>query len=205
MDTVLCFGDSNTYGLDPRNKTRFDYSVRWTGLLDSWLRPQGKRVAEEGLCGRTADFSDMHRPGRWGTEMLPVLLETHSPEWAVIMLGTNDCKTVYNASPEKIGNGISALIGQAKRFREDMKILIVSPIRLADGVGEKGFDEEFDERSVMTSLDLKRVYRDIAKKENCLFLAASDYASPSAADREHLDENGHKRLAEAIYGDLSRA
>ncbi len=205
MDTVLCFGDSNTYGLDPRNKTRFDYSVRWTGLLDSWLRPQGKRVAEEGLCGRTADFSDMHRPGRRGTEMLPVLLETHSPECAVIMLGTNDCKTVYNASPEKIGNGISALIGQAKRFREDMKILIVSPIRLADGVGEKGFDEEFDERSVMTSLDLKRVYRDIAKKENCLFLAASEYASPSAADREHLDENGHKRLAEAIYGALSRA
>ena len=157
MDTVLCFGDSNTYGLNPEDKTRFDYSVRWTGLLNEKLRPRGKRVAEEGLCGRTADFTDARRPGRKGTDLLPVLLETHSPDYVIIMLGTNDCKTVYHASAEKIGNGIRTLIGQVRQYRREIKIILISPIRLADGVGDPGYDEEFSDSSVKTSLELKTV------------------------------------------------
>ena len=35
--TVVCFGDSNTYGYDPRSLLgeRYPKSVRWTGILDS--------------------------------------------------------------------------------------------------------------------------------------------------------------------------
>ena len=53
MQSILCFGDSNTWGLNPRDNSRFDDQTRWTGLLDNLLRPFGKRVIEEGLCGRT--------------------------------------------------------------------------------------------------------------------------------------------------------
>ena len=35
----------------------------------------------------------------------------------------------------------------------------------------------------------------IAAQENVGFIAASEVASPSTADREHLSEEGHKRLA----------
>ena len=33
MKTVVCFGDSNTWGFDPETKERFPLDVRWTGVL----------------------------------------------------------------------------------------------------------------------------------------------------------------------------
>ena len=41
--------------------------------------------------------------------------------------------------------------------------------------------------------------RKIAEKYDADFVAASEYARPSSADREHLNEFGHRKLAEAIY------
>lgn len=44
----------------------------------------------------------------------------------------------------------------------------------------------------------------IAEKYGCDFLAASDVASPSRVDMEHLNEEGHQKLAEAILGVIER-
>ena len=41
--------------------------------------------------------------------------------------------------------------------------------------------------------------RKIAEKYDADFVAASEYARPSSADREYLNEFGHRKLAEAIY------
>jgi len=209
MKTVLCFGDSNTYGLNPhRNQSgnrRFDINTRWTGILDKMISPLDAKVAEEGLCGRTTIFDDRLRNDRNGSAVLPMLIDTHYPiDFTVIMLGTNDCKTYYNASPYLIGKGIERLINQIKTFDKNIKIMIVSPIYLGNGVGEKGFDEEFNQESVEKSYQLKKIYSEIAEKQNCFFLAASDYAEPSEADREHIDKDGHKRLAEGIYNQLAK-
>lgn len=202
MKTILCFGDSNTYGLNPRDKSRFDYNTRWTGILEQKLYKYGFRVAEEGLCGRTTIFPDELRTNRRGVDVLPFLLETHSPvEYVVLMLGTNDCKTRFQATPYIIGNGIRQLIKQI-RDAGNAKILLVSPIHLAHGVGENGFDPEFNEDSVVLSKQLKQEYYEISQSENCLFLAASDISSPSETDREHMDETGHHALAEAIFNVL---
>lgn len=199
LQTVLCFGDSNTYGLNPRDKSRFDYDTRWTGILDQRLRPHGFRTAEEGLCGRTTVFPDEARSSRRGVDVFPFLLESHSPvAYVVLMLGTNDCKMHFQATPEMIGQGIRRLIRQI-RDAGDAKILLISPIHLAAGVGEEGFDPDFDAASVELSAQLKQTYSEIAQEEGCLFLAASDVANPSDADREHLDEKGHFVLAEAIF------
>ena len=101
---ILCFGDSNTYGLIPGTTERYGWNTRWTGILDEKVREKGYRVIEEGLCGRTTVFDDPLRDGRRGTELLFVLLETHKPiDMVVLMLGTNDCKMVYDASAEVIG------------------------------------------------------------------------------------------------------
>lgn len=199
MQTILCFGDSNTYGLNPRDKSRFDYNTRWTGILDQKLQPYGFRTAEEGLCGRTTVFPDALRCNRRGVDVFPFLLESHSPvAYVVLMLGTNDCKIRFDASPEMIGSGIQRLVKQV-REAGDAKILIVSPIHLASGVGEANFDPEFNEKSVALSKQLKQTYSKIAEREHCLFLAASDVATPSEADREHLDEKGHHAIAESIF------
>ena len=38
----------------------------------------------------------------------------------------------------------------------------------------------------------------MAKKYDCQFLAASDVAAPSIVDQEHLNEEGHRALANAV-------
>lgn len=199
MKQILCFGDSNTYGLVPQQGGRFEWGIRWTSLLDKKIKKKGYRVIEEGLCGRTTVFHDPLRDGRRGAELLPVLLEAHNPiHIVVLMLGTNDCKVVYDASAEIIGRGIERLLDQIQKFDENIKVLLVSPIELGHKIWEEGFDPEFDEKSVITSKNLPKVYEKIAKRRNTYFLAASDYAKPSENDREHLDQEGHKALADAV-------
>lgn len=203
MKQILCFGDSNTYGYVPKTGGRYPYEERWTGLLAEKLKKTEYRVIEEGLCGRTTVFSDELRPGRRGADLLPILLESHKPvEQVILMLGTNDCKTVYGASAEVIGKGIEKLISQIKAADAATKILLVSPILLGEGVWEEGFDPEFNEKSVETSKKLKVVYQKIAEENGCDFFAASDIVSPSAADREHLSVQSHAAFANAVYQKL---
>lgn len=199
MKQILCFGDSNTYGLIPGVPERYEWGTRWSSILDECVRRMGYRVIEEGLCGRTTMFEDAYRKGRKGTELLPVLLEAHNPiDIVVLMLGTNDCKVAYGATPERIGEGIEALIDQIQTFDPDIRIVLVSPIALGDKVWEEGYDTEFNENSVAVSKALPKVYERIAKRRGIEFLAASDYAKPSNTDREHMDAEGHRYFAEAI-------
>ena len=44
MRQILCFGDSNTYGLIPGTKNRYDWETRWTGILDRKLKDKGYLV-----------------------------------------------------------------------------------------------------------------------------------------------------------------
>lgn len=199
MKQILCFGDSNTYGLIPGTKDRYPWEVRWTGILAEGIKEKGFQVVEEGLCGRTTVFEDELRDNRRGAAVLPMILESHQPlEKVVLMLGTNDCKTIYQASAEVIGKGVEKLVHQIQAADENIEILLVSPILLGEGVGEEGYDPEFNQESVETSKGLKAVYEQVAKRNGCAFLAASDYAKASGADREHLDEKGHRQLAEAV-------
>jgi len=57
MKSVLCFGDSNTWGYDPATKDRFPRDVRWAGILAGLLSPD-YQVIEEGLNGRTTVWND---------------------------------------------------------------------------------------------------------------------------------------------------
>ena len=200
MKQILCFGDSNTWGLIPATKERYPWGVRWTSILQEKTKKDNVRIIEEGLCGRTTVFEDELRTGRKGTAVLPMILESHSPlDEVIIMLGTNDCKRAYNASAEVIGKGAELLISQVKAFQPQSKILLVSTIDLGDEVWKSEFDPEFSKESVAVSKQLKNVYEKVAEKENVYFLAASDFAKSSKTDMEHLSPEGHAALAEAIY------
>lgn len=199
MKRILCFGDSNTYGYMPDGNGRYGVDIRWTGILQNKLADRAV-VIEEGLCGRTTVFQDALRCGRRGADLLPVLLESHTPlDLVIVMLGTNDCKTVYGASAEVIGKGIRKLIGQIRTLAPKAEILLLSPIWLGEDVWRQEYDPEFCQESVLISKRLKEIYRGIAEENHCLFLAASDVAQPSSIDQEHLDADGHGRLAAAVY------
>ena len=57
MKTVLCYGDSNTWGYSPIDGTRYARDVRWPGVLRNELG-EGYLVIEEGLNGRTTVWDD---------------------------------------------------------------------------------------------------------------------------------------------------
>lgn len=200
MKQILCFGDSNTYGLIPKKGGRYSWGVRWTSILNEKLGMSDHRVIEEGLCGRTTIFDDPLRDGRCGVKMLPNILETHDPiDLVILMLGTNDCKTIYGASAELIGKAAVRLIDQIRNYSGRSKILLISPIHLGNYVWKNEYDPEFSEASVVVSKKLSQVLQKVSENKKVFFLDASAYAEPSNDDQEHLDEKGHQLLAEAIY------
>lgn len=163
------------------------------------------RIIEEGLCGRTTIFEDPLREGRRGTALLPTLLETHEGIDAVIlMLGTNDCKTVFGASAEVIGMGITRLLEQIQRYAPKARVLLISPIYLGEKVWQKGFDQEFSPDSVKVSKELEKVYQRIAREKQVEFLPAAAYVSCCVADQEHMNAQGHQIFASVVYEKLSK-
>lgn len=200
MKHILCFGDSNTYGLIPESGGRYPWGIRWTSLLNNKLGIEEYHVIEEGLCGRTTIFDDHLRDNRNGLKLISSVLETNGPvDVVIVMLGTNDCKTVYGATAEVIGRGITRIIEQIHSYSKDSKILLISPIHLGENVWESEYDPEFSPDSVKVSKGLADVYKRVSEKENTFFLDASVFAEPSGEDREHLNEEGHGLLAEAVY------
>ncbi len=63
MKTILCYGDSLTWGYDPRDGTRYPFNQRWPGVLQQELG-NGFRVIEEALSGRTTFVDSPLLPNR---------------------------------------------------------------------------------------------------------------------------------------------
>lgn len=196
--TVLCFGDSNTYGYIPGGFGRYRFHERWPGRLQDLLG-SGWHVVEEGLCGRTCAFDEPGRPGRAGTSYFGPCIASHRPLcFAVIMLGTNDCKTMFRASAQTIAVGLEALIDIARaETHEDTRILIISPPHIEAKAGFRQDFPEFDERSTAVSAELADFFKKSAESRGCLFLDAAELAAPSPADGIHIDLAGHTAIAEA--------
>ena len=92
MKTILCFGDSNTFGTNPAGG-RHPRNVRWTGRLQKLLG-EDYYVIEEGMGGRTTVWDDPLEPNRNGLRFLPVALQSHQP---LDMVGP-----VLSSNPEEV-------------------------------------------------------------------------------------------------------
>lgn len=203
MKQILLYGDSNTWGLIPGTNERYPWGIRWTSIIQEKLNDC--HVIEEGLCGRTTIFEDIYRENRNGLKNLSYVLEANKGlDAVVIMLGTNDCKSHYKPNPFKIAKGLEQCLDKITSEISPEKVLVISPIHLGDDVWKPEFDPEFDKESVVVSKNLKEEYRKIATQKKVNFIAASDFVTPSAVDNEHMDENGHKKLAEVVYFELNK-
>ena len=197
MIEILCFGDSNTYGFTPDWKHRYGRDIRYPGVLQALLG-DGYYVAEDGLIGRTAAFPDSNRDGRSALETLPLSIESHGPvQYIILMLGTNDCKIDKTRSAEDVGAGMDKLvrlvIGMLPAWT---KILLVAPPPLGPAAPQR--DPEYDAQSLAVSQGVAAQYQMIAEAYGLRFLDAGTVAQMSALDGEHLDPDGHKKLAAAI-------
>lgn len=201
MRTVLCFGDSNTWGANPKNCTRYPVAIRWPGVLRALLGPDWM-VVEEGMCGRTTVFDDPIECNRNGADALPVCLESHHPlDLVVILLGTNDLKARFHAPADDIARGAGRLIQLCRQSTSGIngnppQVLLICPPPLAPLAGLPfatmfaGGEEK--------SRELAPYFEQIACDYGCHFLDGGTVIETSCVDGIHLDADQHRLLAEAV-------
>lgn len=199
--TVLCYGDSNTYGYDPYTGSRYPYEKRWTTLLAEKLGGHYE-VIPEGLNGRTTAYD---RPGAgWknGMSSFIACMGTHKPvDIMTIMLGTNDCNAALGLSAEDIAKGMENLVEAVEREAPALQgyvpeIVVVVPAPISEDYSQSPFALELSPESVQNSRDIEPLYRDIADRHMCLFASAA--SAEVADDCEHLTPRGHEKLAEIL-------
>jgi len=202
MKTILCYGDSNTWGYNPETAERYPRGVRWTSRLEEALPDY--YVLEEGLGGRTTVFDDGMRSGRRGLDYLPVALKTHDPiDLVILMLGTNDCKNRFHAHAAEIAEGMQALVEVVQapallHLRCAPDVLVVAPPPI-DGKALAQGDMRFmfGAESVETSRLLSQFYQEMAQRMGAAFFDAGQ-ATGAGADGVPLSAEGHAALADAL-------
>ncbi|MFV0528884.1 MAG: GDSL-type esterase/lipase family protein [Lachnospiraceae bacterium] len=206
MKTVVCFGDSNTYGTNPEGG-RHGWGVRWTSLVQIALQDE-IRLIEEGLEGRTTVWDDPIERYKNGNEYLIPCLHTHKPiDVIVLMLGTNDTKKRFSVSAMDIANGNGVLIETIRKEcmhtqERQPAILLVAPIEIGEAIETIHFGGMFTPESIEKSKQFAVEFAKIAQTYKCDFLNAAAVAVPAKADQLHMDEVSHKTLAEAITNKL---
>lgn len=191
MRTVLCYGDSLTWGYDAAGPGRHAPEDRWPNVLQAALGADVAVIAE-GLNGRTTAFDDhLGSADRNGARILPVLLTTHSPiDLVILMLGSNDMKPWVSGRAISAKQGIGRLVdiirGHVYPLNEDAPdILIVAPPPLVE-TGDPDFAAMF-EGGIEQSHMLASLYSDLADQISCGFFDAGSAAQTTPLDGVHLD------------------
>jgi len=200
VKTILCYGDSNTYGADPADKGgRLGRDVRWPGVLRADLG-DGFLVIEEGLNGRTTGWDDPMDPHLNGRTYLTPCLRTHQPlDLVVIMLGTNDLKARFALSAADIAESAGVLVETTQREARDAagqppRVLLVAPPPLANLSDYDGMFEGGTEKS----RQLGEYSRRVAGWKQCAFLDAGRVIVASDLDGIHFAPEEHAKLGRAV-------
>ncbi len=202
--TIVCFGDSNTHGYNSSNHGRFDETERWTCLLDNMLGSD-YLIKEEGLSGRTTAFTDPFFEGLNGSTYLYPCLMTHEPvDLLIIMLGTNDTKERFSATPRNIAQGLAYLlrksIASVDAWRDVPRILIIAPPAILPDYIHTEVAGEMGAACDKKSQALAEEYKKVADEYGCYFLDAGSIPGMEMApyDCMHLSLKGHFLLAEKL-------
>jgi lysophospholipase L1-like esterase len=200
MKTILCYGDSLTWGYDPRDGSRYAFAQRWPGVLQAKAGAD-VRVIEEALNGRTAVTESWVLPNRSGRALLEPILESHAPLDAFIcMLGTNDVAPTYKLTPAEIAFGCATLVWTVQKAHAGPaagvpEILLVAPPPLGKLVGMMAL---FYRGGEAASRELAPAYATVAAACGCRFLDAGQYVSATEVDGVHLDPDAQRVLGETI-------
>ncbi len=193
--TVLCYGDSNTWGQKPDKTGRYPVNIRWTGRLQRALGDK-LYVIEEGLSSRTTDLEYTKKPGRNGkTYLLPCLQSNNPIDIMLLMLGTNDLKIEFNRTPDEIAVAIKGLVSDIDEYSatkdgQHPEILLISPIYINDKA--RDFDEfyggvYYNAESAAKSHKLGDPIQRVAQATKCAFFDAST-VSEAGTDGIHFSE-----------------
>jgi lysophospholipase L1-like esterase len=215
MKNILCFGDSNTWGYDPVATANSPLAVRhapqyrWTGVLGAELG-SGFRIIEEGQNGRTTAH---HDPTAWACRnarvYLPSCLESQKPlDLVILMLGTNDLKSMFGVAPGEIATCAGILVKMILQSDcgpngKAPKVLLVCPPAIGDLSNLPELAAKL-EGARDKSLRLPAYFHAIARQLGVHYLNSQEIVVPSPVDGIHLDTKEHLALARAIAAEARR-
>lgn len=175
---ILCLGDSNTYGYDPRGfwGGRYGPEVRWPDLLAA---KTGWNVVNEGVSG----------------QCVPCALPADLSDAAciLVMLGTNDL--LQGDTPGEIAE-------RMKAFLKQLLPLCPHPVLIAPPPMKRGAwvpSQELIDRSGL----LAREYQRIARELSIPFADTRGWQIGMTFDGVHFSEEGHRRFAAQLLEVLS--
>lgn len=174
---VICFGDSNTYGYDPRGYFggRYNADSRWVDILAA---ETGWTVCNMGENGReipstSPDFQD-------DTDLL------------IVMLGTNDL--LQGRSPEQAAEKLEKFLSGISLEQSKLLLIAPPPVKLGAWVP--------DQQLINDSRTFARLCGELAKRMGIRFAYAGKWVIPLTYDGVHFTEQGHKAFAAGLLEEL---
>lgn len=208
--TVLCFGDSLTWGFDPRGGAdfvRYGFTERWTRRLQAELG-SSYHVVEDGLNGRTTVFDDPVIGGMSGLAQLPTALKTHMPlDLVIIMLGSNDAKTRFGVNGDEIARALGRLLDVVSKSNcgpggKAPQMLVLVPPAMGDPSGT-WLEPMFDPVHSRTAIErFRESYPTIAAAFGAHCFDVNQVVGPGATDGLHFDPDALPPLATALAGTI---
>lgn len=185
---LLCFGDSNTYGYDPRSflGDRYPAQYRWVDLLAGTL---GWDVINEGQNGREI-------PRREG-ELLAfrqMLARQRPLDLLVVLLGTNDL--LQGKRAQTVARRMETFLEQVDLERSKILLLSPPPMFLGQWVPSQNL--------VDASRALNSEYKALSERLGVRFADAGVWNVSVTFDGVHFTEEGHIAFAEGLSHYLNK-
>jgi lysophospholipase L1-like esterase len=215
VKTILCFGDSNTWGYDADtydpvsgNVKRMPFDVRWPGLVQKILGAD-YRIIENALNARTLMREDPYFPHRLGIASLEEALDANAPlDLVVLSLGVNELKHMFNLTAGMISFGMEKLVLAVKQSYYGYpapKTLLVSPAPVHSDIGQFMFGFSFGPLAYAKSREFSKLYREVAENHGCAYLdAASLGITLNTLDGIHYNREDHAKLGAAIAAEIRK-
>ena len=175
---ILCFGDSNTYGYDPRGffGDRYDADDRWVDLL---VKQTGHEIINVGANGREIP----RNPYTFR------LLTEHAPvDVFLVMLGTNDL--LQGASAKEAADRMEAFLTPLLPHCKQILLICPPPMKRGAWVPLDAL--------VTESIYLAEEYKLLAEKLNIPFVDTREWNIELTFDGVHFTEAGHHVFAEKL-------
>ena len=174
---VICFGDSNTYGYDPRSYFggRYDADSRWVDILAA---ETGWEVRNMGQNGREIPSAAPGLPA--DTDLL------------IVMLGTNDL--LQGRTPEQAAERLERFLSGISLKRDKILLIAPPPVTLGEWVPSP---QLIDDSHMFAQL-----CQTLAERMNIRFFNAGKWDIPLAYDGVHFTEQGHKDFAAGLLEEL---
>jgi len=183
---VLCFGDSNTYGYDPRScfGGRYDAGSRWVDLL---AQASGWEVQNAGENGREIPRreGDLLRFQRLLSDAQPVDL-------LLVMLGSNDL--LQGVEAVQVAARMEGFLKQVSLLPDRILLIAPPPMKWGMWVTEDRLPED--------SLRLIAAYRELSQRLGTRFVDTEHWEIDLTFDGVHFSEQGHKIFAERLHAML---